>query len=111
MTTKIKFSNEYLKFGNLQLPIKCKLFQCFKIHYDELSRIFKNYDTRYFADKKFTIKSYDLPKTELIVLLLAMNIDSPPYHVYLLTTIRRYTPRKWEYYKSREGKMFELVKA
>jgi hypothetical protein len=100
---QIKFSEHYYKFGRIRkLPIVCTLLQCFKLHFNDLSDTFKIYDTCYFDGE------YELPKTELIVLLLLNTDEMEPF---VLTTIRRYTPSKWNYYKNLEGEQFRLVKS
>ncbi len=94
---KIKFSHkDYHKFFH-KLPWDVTLLQCFKIHYKDLSKDFIEYDTEYEGGR------YELPETDLIVLILLS------YDGKCLTTIRRFTPRKWKYYKSLEGKDVEMV--
>ena len=94
---QIKFNRNYYKFADKKLPFTAVLLQCFKVHYKDLSACFKAYDVT--SDEG----DYPLPKTDLIVLLLMFDDKK------LFTTIRRYTPRKWDYYKTREGETFELV--
>jgi len=96
---EIKFSHNYLKFIGKKLPLEVELLQCFRIHKKELSEAFIAYDTTYEGG------FYELPDTELIVLLLWIPDD------FCLTTVRRYTPSKWEYYKSLEGKIVKLVES
>jgi hypothetical protein len=109
MKPKIKFSHDYLKFTGKVLPMDCILLQCFKVSYHDLSEEFIKYDTAYLEDGK--IKFYPLPKTDLIVLILSAYNLKHPTAVFeeKLTTIRRFTPQKWKYYKSLEGKEVELV--
>ena len=95
----LKFSYEdYFKFGNLPLPMDLKLLQCFRCHHNDLSDEFIDYDTRHGNG------NYKLPNTELIVLVLWVV-------PFLMITCRRYTPRKFDYYKSLEGETLKLVKA
>lgn len=96
---EIKFSHEYYKFVGCKLPFEAVLLQCFKVNYKELSRCFMAYDT------SFDGGEYPLPKSDLIVLLLMFDDRK------LFTTVRRYTPDKWDYYKSLEGQEVRLVKA
>ena len=96
---EIKFSHEYYKFGGNQLPFDAVLIQCFKINKNDLSRCFVAYDTQYDGGE------YPLPESDLIVLLLMFDDRK------LFTTIRRFTPRKWKYYKSLEGEEVRLIKA
>lgn len=95
---KIKFTHDYYKFADKKLPFIATLIQCFKIHYNDLSRCFIAYDTTYDEGE------YPLPKTDLIVLLLMFDDKK------LFTTVRRFTLQKWKYYKSLEGKEVELVR-
>jgi hypothetical protein len=102
MSNKIRFSHNYYKLP-LAMPFKAVLMQCVKIEESEISNCFRDYDTR------FKDGSYPLPEGENILLIFRtvyMQFDG-----YLLfTTIRRYTPQKWDYYKSKEGEEFEVVK-
>lgn len=102
---KLKFSHRYKKFGWIitpAKPINVKLLQIFKTHYNDLSESFKLYDTTY--KEGYGINVYKLPQTELIVLILGYE-----YSFHMFTTIRRYTPEKYEYYKRMIGRLFELV--
>ncbi len=95
---QIRFSHSYYKFAGAKLPFRAVLVQCFKVHFCDLSRCFIAYDTQYDEGE------YPLPKTDLIVLLLMFDDRK------LFTTMRRFTAKKWEYYKSLEGKEVEMVK-
>jgi len=99
---RIKFSHNYYKFP-MKLPFTAKLLQALVVHYDSLSGVFLDYDTEYYGNK-FGDQYYQLPKTSLILLILKLEGNG------LFTTIRRYTPQKWKYYKSHEGDEFEIVK-
>ena len=99
----IKFSHWYHKFGENQLPFECRLLQCFKVHKRDLSAFYIEYDTAYPP-----CGNYPLPDTDLIVLLLWERGKREPM---LLTTIRRYTPMKWKYYKNLIGEVVQLVKS
>lgn len=99
---EIKFSHEYMKFPCTP-PFKAILLQCFQTHYNELSEVFKEYDTTFVRKDTFSTGHYQLPKTDLIVLLLQFG-------EYTFTTIRRYTDEKWEYYIDNIGKEFKIVK-
>ena len=101
----IKFSHQYFKFGHHTLPFEATLLQCFKVHYNELSFHFKKYDT---TNDEMPFK---LPKTKLIVLLLFVRNETDPFNFHVLTTIRRYTPGKWEYYKSLQGQRVRLERS
>ena len=105
---EIKFSHEYMKFEDIMLPFKAVLLQCFRIHKSELSNAFIAYDTTYDGGQ------YELPNTELIVLLLFVPerevIDDVVLDSFCFTTIRRFTPQKFRYYKSLEGKTVRVVR-
>lgn len=99
----IKFSHHYQKFGDMMLPFEARLIQCLKVHFNDLKAWFIEYDTRY-KDGFY----YDLPKTDLIILFL---LEYGAFHPKLFTTIRRYTPQKWEYYNSMTSEVFKIVKS
>ena len=92
---KIKFSHEYFKLPDDRTEIV--LLAVFKVHYTELSESFKAYDTMYQGGE------YPLPKTDLLVLLFCNGKND------LFTTIRRWTPKKEDYYRSKMGEEFEVV--
>jgi len=96
---QIKFSHRYKKMP-LSLTYgerAATLLQVLKVHYDDLSDLFIEYDTSYKDG------NYPIPKTDLIFLLFQTREGK------LFTTIRRFTDRKWEYYKKAEGEKFEVV--
>lgn len=98
---EIKFSNYYFKFPErIQWDPKAKLIQALKIHYNDLSKNMIEYDTVY--SKNGEVFFYNLPRTDLILLIFAQPTK-------IFTTIRRYTPNKWEYYKKNVGQMFKIV--
>lgn len=96
----IKFSNMYPKLPDI--TDRAKLLQCFLIDRDEISPAFLDYDTKYFDVDEYRDKFYPLPKGKLIVLLFLAIEDT------VFTTIRRYTPSKYDYYKGCEGKDFKI---
>lgn len=97
---KIKFSHDYLKFATKVCSAypRAKLLQAIKIHFNDLSKCFVNYDTL------FDGGNYELPHTNLILLILITD-----WRQDVFTTIRRFTPEKWRYYKKSEGEWFNLV--
>lgn len=97
---KIKFSHKYFKLNYVN---QAKLLQVFKCHYNDLSKDFLFYDSLYRKDAR-GYRLYEFPKDELIILLFQDTFDND-----LFTTIRRYTPKKYEYYKSKTGEIFEIV--
>jgi len=104
---KIKFSHEYFKLQcGKSTPEKARLLEVFRDKTENLSTCFIEYDTMYYDKKKHSLAYYKLPKGEVIILLF-QNAD--PSDPFLFTTIRRYTPKKYEYYKKMRGKEFEVV--
>ena len=104
---KIKFSHGYFKLRVGGDRIKsARLLQIFKCHYDDLGERFVKYDTIYW-DKGSEYHNpyyFKLPKTKLLILLFKDIMED-----ILFTTIRRYTPEKHKYYKSKMGEIFEIV--
>ena len=97
--SNIKFSHKYNKMQDIvNDKDKVLLLQSIKINFEELTEEFIEYDTSY---KEIY---YPLPKTELILLLF-----KPKGKGKLFTTLRRYTPSKYEFYKSSQGKWFDVV--
>jgi len=103
MMNKIKFSHTYNKFNRIDFNKEdiAILMQCFKIHHDELNSVFKNYDTAW--SHGAVTEWYELPKSDLIVLLFRHTATDTVF-----TTIRRYTPDKFEYYKFKQGDYFQI---
>lgn len=103
---KIKFSHRYYKLSYGEDQIKfAELLQVFKCHYKDLGKRFIELDTLYWekgADYS-NPSYYKLPENELIILLFRNVLRET-----MFTTIRRYTPRKYEYYKSKMGEIFEV---
>lgn len=97
---QIKFSYLYEKM-NWQ-PKTAKLLQVLKVNYNDLSEGFVAYDTAFHED--YGMKYYSLPKTDLILLIL-FDLERE----IIWTTIRRFTPKKWEYYKGSESEVFDIV--
>lgn len=98
----IKFSHKYAKLalGDKFTP-EAELLQALRIHYKDLSEPMITYDTLYVEDKVMDI--YELPETELILLIFKSSIGA-----FIFTTLRRYTPKKWDYYKASEGEIFKV---
>ncbi len=94
--SKIKFSHRYTK---MPYRDKAVLLQVFKCHYKELSKVFISYDTEILNASEF----YVLPKTDLLVLLLIADDGR------VFTTVRRWIPKKEEYYRSKMGQEFDIV--
>jgi len=99
---KIKFSHVYYKFPK-KPPFQATLLQCLAVNYKELSKDFIEYDTVFTGGHY-----YPLPKTDLIILVLGI-LNKRTWVMQIFTTIRRYTPRKWEFYKGLEGKQVQIV--
>ena len=110
----IKFSHStYTKFPDYYE--KSKLLELFIMNRDDLSEDFVKYDTAWVYIKphftpegrveKSKIFNYPLPEGTLIILLLQANEG----YGALWTTIRRYTERKYKYYKFNIGKILKIV--
>jgi hypothetical protein len=101
---KIKFSHWYFKLFNVYSENDSNriatLLQALKINYSDLSNDMIKYDATYGNEE-----IYDLPKTDLIFLVF----NAHRLKGGIFTTIRRYTPNKWEYYKGSEGETFEVI--
>ena len=101
----IRFSQQ----GYIKLPYDAsvsRLLEVFKVKTDVLHEAFVEYDTTYLVDVldvNGETRRYTLPKGKVLVLLLL----SPSGELW--TTIRRYTPRKYEYYMRNRGKFFDIV--
>ena len=91
----IKFKHRYTKAPYLYKAI---LLQIFKIHYKDLSKVFISYDTEIFG----TLEFYKLPKTDLLVLFFISKGEDA------FTTIRRWTPEKFDYYSKLVGQEVKI---
>lgn len=96
MNLKIKFSKEYPKLWGQD---KAKLLEVRKIVFGSIHDDLVLYDTKA-VDGTY----YELPKTQLIQLTFRGNKGIP------FCTIRRYTPEKYNYYKSLESRLFDVVR-
>jgi outer membrane lipoprotein-sorting protein len=94
----IKFSHYYAKMPNNYSP--SRLLQIFEGDSANVSDDLREYDTKYLA--KEGTAYYKLPTGKILILLLLTERGD------LWTTIRRYTPRKYEYYLSKVGEMFSI---
>lgn len=109
---EIKFSNEYLKFSKHKLPLKAMLLQTFLCDRDDLHGNFVNYDTSYLDyNAEYGVSYYKLPKGKLIVLLLSIRDGTAIVENPKITTLRRFTPQKYEYYKKMTGEIFDIVRS
>ena len=96
-TKTINFSFEYTK---LYYQETAMLVAVYKTTKQRLSKLFLSYDTCY--HDKNEVKFYNIPDTELIFLIFLGDQNIP------FTTIRKYTAKKWSYYKNTQGQIFEL---
>ena len=103
---KIRFSHSYPKLECDGLLTKYAiLLEVFRVKSEELHPRFVEYDTIYWDNTENNWCYYKLPKGDVLVLLFqSTTIDR-----FLFTTIRRYTPKKYEYYRKMRGKEFEVV--
>jgi len=95
----IKFSKDYRKLPYRGLS-NARLLLVLKTHYSELSEGFIKYDTEYLDGSGY----YELPKTALLLLVFTLNSTFP----VIFTTLRRWTPKKEEYYRSKQGELFKI---
>ena len=96
---EIKFSHQYDKL--LGMSSTPKLIQVLKIRYNDLSKEMIEYDTKiYESDYPWKEDYYKLPKTDLILLIFQSDRNM------IFTTIRRFTEKKFEYYKKAVGEYF-----
>ncbi len=104
---KIKFSHIYEKMPNYtdSPPRSAILLEVVKINSEELHQRFVEYDTIYFDKEENNWCHYKLPKGEVLILILKSEFDGL---IDLWTTIRRFTPQKYEYYKNLRGEEFEI---
>jgi hypothetical protein len=96
----IKFSHRYAKmlFAEVTNGEPVKLLQALLTERLELSPDFITYDTEFADEDGF----YPLPNGKLILLIFRSAKG-------IFTTIRRWTPEKWKYYRACEGHVFEVV--
>lgn len=101
----IKFSHEYSKMQSEHhlIPMKAVLMEVFVVDSKDLHKRFVEYDTSYFDFKIQNWSYYKLPNSKVMVLLLRSFSD------FIWTTIRRYTPKKFEYYKNNRWNVFQIV--
>lgn len=99
----IKFSHRYAKMP--EIVDDTKLIEVFSTKYRDLSDWFRVYDTEY------DIGYYELPRGELLVLMLISREPNAAggSNEHLWTTIRRRTPEKEAYYRSMRGKQVNIV--
>ena len=98
---KIKFSHFYWKFPVDVTKKPVKLISAIGIHSDDLSEAMITYDATYTKDNH--VREYKIPEGDLILLIFQIRPNC------IFTTIRRFTPSKWRYYKGLEGEMFDVV--
>lgn len=103
----IKFSEIYEKMPcySGSPPKYAILLEVFKVKTKELHPRFIEYDTIYFDKEKNNFSYYQLAEGEVLILLLKSEFS---LHQELWTTIRRFTPQKYEYYKNSKGEQFKI---
>lgn len=95
---KIRFSHRYLKMPLGYNP--SVLLEVIPIDLDNLSQEFRKYDVTTMEGGE-----YPLPESGKYMILLLLSMDTE----HLWTTIRRFTPEKYKYYKRQTGNPFEIV--
>jgi len=104
----IKFLEEYYKMLNNEdgaIPKNAVLMEVFKVNKKDLHSRFIEYDTFYFDKGEKNNAYYKLPKGEVLVLLLKTEFWN---HDMVWTTIRRFTPKKYEYYNKNRWQTFKI---
>ena len=101
----IRFSHEYCKMVNNEgkTPKTAIIMEVFKVKSEDLHPRFVEYNTMYLNEKDLYLHECELPKGDLILLLLKSDDK-------IWTTLRRYTPKKFEYYKNRRWTEDFLIK-
>lgn len=94
MKTNIKFSSDYPKLWNQRYA---RLIKVMEIDDTDINEDLIEYDT-----KNCNGKYYELPKGKKILLLFLGEKKIP------FCTIRRSYPQKLDYYKSKEGALFDI---
>lgn len=107
---QIRFSHNYDKLldGNGNILQLAELLEVFLVNIDDLHEGFIDYDSLYFDKTEGEYKHFPLPKTGKYMVLLFEKIPTVGSY-FLFTTIRRYTAKKYEYYKNARGEWFEIV--
>ena len=97
----IKFSHYYRKFNGLRIDKPVTLLETWLTELESFSEDFLKYDTLYFEND---MEKYYTLKDGKYILLFFMDCEGR-----LFTTIRRFTPKKLEYYDNLVGKKFKVV--
>ena len=92
---KIKFSHYYGKLHQVPLITQAKLLETIQVKLEDLSPAFLAYDT--------DNGKYKLPVQGLYIMLIFEKKNSN-----IFTTIRRFTPQKYEYFSSKRGEKFKI---
>ena len=92
---KIKFSHYYGKLHQVPLITQAKLLETIQVRLEDLSPAFLAYDT--------DNGKYKLPVQGLYIMLIFEKKNSN-----IFTTIRRFTPQKYEYFSSKRGEKFKI---
>lgn len=96
---KITFSHKYYKL--FAVAHQAPLVMAIKMNIKDLPDRLIEWDTAY-GDFDEPAKHYDLSKLTEVLVLLFLSGD------YLFTTIRRWTPQKEAFYRSKIGQIFEI---
>lgn len=97
----INFSYHYNKFG-IDFSPRVFLLHVFIENTKNFHPRFVEYDTGYYVGVQ-GLEYYYLPRGKVLVLLLKVVDEQKVF-----TTIRRWTPQKEKYYRSKIGEFFEL---
>lgn len=102
-TFNIRFKTPaFDKFQLIDLERNLELLHVQRVHSKDLHDAFVNYDTR-ITDSKGT-HFYKIPEGPLLLLILKSR-----HKGQIVTTLRKWTPQKEDFYKLRVGDMFKVV--
>ena len=102
--TQIKFSHIYKKILNSHNDVieTATLLQVIPVKLADLSQYFLDYDT--------DNGTYKLPKSgKYLMLIFLKEHECYTTDFNLFTTLRRYTPEKYDFYMRQIGKLFNVI--
>ncbi|MCX8000481.1 MAG: hypothetical protein N3A69_16270 [Leptospiraceae bacterium] len=99
MNSTIKFSHDYKKLPHILISIL--LLDILKVNLEDLSQAFLDYHTSYLENQT---KQNQASKSREYLLILPYQKETNQ----LFTTLQRYEPQKYEYYKSEIGQNFNI---
>jgi len=103
ITNEIRFSHDYIKFLNIKTHKPVHLLEVFEKEKKELHPVFIRYDTSY-VDNEDEHGEYKLTDGKLLILVF-MDFTGN-----IFTTIRNSKDGKKEYYTSKRGEVFNIIR-